>query len=128
MSQFISKLIILMLGTLGHHNVRVTIYQYEPVQHKCPLVWPTSILKDLSAILQEFLPIIFSCVLVNKCDKFVSSIFILIVKLDLCSIYRCPGHLSNVIIHLWVVLLEIRFSMEVSHYCILIHRTMLFIS
>ena len=126
MSQFVGKFKIHMLSTLVHHNVRVTMDQDELVQRERPLTWPTSILKDLSAILQEFMSLIISFILGKKCKKFVSSVLLLLVRIDRRSIACFPFCLLNVVIHLLVVLLETKISMGGSNDYLLLHIIMLF--
>ena len=113
-SQFFGEFIIHYIGTLVHHHVGVMMDWDELVQRERPLSWPTSILKDLSAIPQDILPLIFSFMLGNKCNKYVTSIIIILIRLDWFSIAHCPCCLLNLVIHLWVVFLEIMVSMRGS--------------
>ena len=99
----------------------------EPVQPECPLALPTSILKYISDILQYFLPLILSTILGNKCEKCISSVVIILVRLDWISIDNCSCFLLNIIMHFWVVFPVMRVSMGGTHDYLFIRITMIFI-
>ena len=104
----------------------LTLDKFISVHRKRSLSWPTFILKHLSAILQKFLPLIFSYILVKKCEKCVSYVILLLVSIDRRSIACFPFCLLNVVIHLLVVLLETKISMGGSNDYLLLHIIMLF--
>ena len=94
-SKSVRKLIIHMIGTLGHHNIQFLRNWDKLDQREHPLAWPTLILKDFSAILQYFPSLTLSCMLVNKCNKCVSYILLFLVRLDWSSIFCCNCCILN---------------------------------